>query len=720
VVVRNGRKWLVTILVGGLLVGMCFAALIPGIVTLATAQHYTSTEALTLGQLSEPSTVYDAKGNVIGYIGLEKREPVNSLAEVPKILQNAVIATEDSTFWTNDGFDLAGTARAAIKNATSGRIEQGGSTITQQLVKKRLLSSKQTVNRKVKELILAVRLTHQYSKREILTQYLNTVYFGPAASPGQGAYGVKAAVGRFFLVADPGPYYRAERLDEITLGQAALLAGIIRSPADYDPFAHPDAAKQRRSFVLQRMLDQGYITPQQRVAANAEPLPTINDASVLQPHDIWTDEVQKRLLNDPRLGATPQAREAKVLRGGLQIYTTKDPDLQAKADDAVYGPGGLPNKPGFSGALVAIDPRTGAVKAMAVPPYAQLQYNIATAEFPGRQTGSTWKVITEAAAFDSDKQFSPNDFVSGASPCAFGKLGETRNAEGSGSGTIRQMTEESVNCAFARIELAVGFDKVIDTAYKVGIDPARRGTAYELKPYLTLTLGTIGASPLEMATVAATIADSGVHHDPYFVQRVTDSSGRLVFDEAPTNFGTQAISPDAANCEMDVLRGVIKHGTGHPNAELADPNRIAFGKTGTTDRKADAWFLGGTPGQLVAAVWHGALSGTIPGAGFGGQIPAKIWSRFMNAALADQPIAVFPPAGPVCDRPGGRLGPDVTGQWTRFAPDATTGPGGPFVPTFRPSVRQNPPPTSAPSVDTTPTTVAVPPTPGNGPPGHRH
>ena len=170
------------------------------------------------------------------------------------------------------------------------------------------------------------------------------------------------------------------------------------------------------------MLDQGFITPQQRVAANAEPLPTINDASVLQPHDIWTDEVQKRLLNDPRLGATPQAREAKVLRGGLQIYTTKDPDLQAKADDAVYGPGGLPNKPGFSGALVAIDPRTGAVKAMAVPPYAQLQYNIATAEFPGRQTGSTWKVITEAAAFDSDKQFSPNDFVSGASPCAFGSI----------------------------------------------------------------------------------------------------------------------------------------------------------------------------------------------------------------------------------------------------------------------------------------------------------
>ncbi|TML63848.1 MAG: hypothetical protein E6G14_17835, partial [Actinobacteria bacterium] len=188
-------------------------------------------------------------------------------------------------------------------------------------------------------------------------------------------------------------------------------------------------------------------------------------------------------------------------------------------------------------------------------------------------------------------------------------------------------------------------------------------------PYLTLTLGAIESSPLEMATVAATIADSGVHHDPYFVQRVTDATGRVIFDEATTNSGTQAISESAANCEMDVLRGVITHGTGG-NARLAG-GHIAFGKTGTTDARANAWFIGGTPHQLVAAVWHGAISGNVPGAGFGGNVAARLWARFMNS-------------------PGGRIGVDQTG-WTRIAPDRPPSLFGPSTPT----VVVNPIPTTA-------------------------
>ncbi|TMK65313.1 MAG: hypothetical protein E6G60_05350 [Actinobacteria bacterium] len=191
-----------------------------------------------------------------------------------------------------------------------------------------------------------------------------------------------------------------------------------------------------------------------------------------------------------------------------------------------------------------------------------------------------------------------------------------------------------------------------------------------------------------MATVAATIADSGVHHDPYFVQRVTDATGRVIFDEATTNSGTQAISESAANCEMDVLRGVITHGTGG-NARLAG-GHIAFGKTGTTDARANAWFIGGTPHQLVAAVWHGAISGNVPGAGFGGNVAARLWARFMNSALAGQPNAEYPPPGPVCDRPGGRIGVDQTG-WTRIAPNRPPSLFGPSTPT----VVVNPIPTTA-------------------------
>ena len=257
------RNFLLTIVVGGVAVGACLAALLPGLATLGAAQHYTSDKLGDLRDLKQRSTVFDAASNVIGVLGLENREDAR-LEEIPKLIQDAVIAVEDQTFWSNDGVDLNATVRAFLKNLTSGEIEQGGSTITQQLVKNRILSKKRDINRKVREIILALRLNEKYSKREILEQYLNTVYFG------QGSYGVKSAVERFFLTADPGSTLpRPKRMEEITLAEAALLAGLISNPEGNNPFSNAGGAAARRTLALRRMVDQEFITPAQAEEADA-------------------------------------------------------------------------------------------------------------------------------------------------------------------------------------------------------------------------------------------------------------------------------------------------------------------------------------------------------------------------------------------------------------------------------------------------------------------
>jgi penicillin-binding protein 1A len=627
------RSVLRTILLGGAALGIAIAAFIPGVATVVGANKFHDLDSVKLRELSRRSTIYDADGRVMDVLGTEDREDAK-LSEVPKILQNAVIAVEDQTFWTNDGVDVNGMVRAAIKNVTTGDV-QGGSTITQQLVKNRILTPKRDLSRKVREIVLAMRLNSKYTKKQILEQYLNTVYFG------QGSYGVKAAVERFTLKTGPYGPYPGNDLEHVTVGQAALLAGLISNPEGDNPFVHPDRARARRAFALERMVGQDYITQEQADAANKEPLPSVKPAAELRPRSSWTEEIQDRLFTDPMfsaLGATEKERRAKVLKGGLKIQATMDPTTQRAAQKAIADI--LPENPGFTGALVAMDPRTGEVKAMvAGPGFASSQYNIATS-YPGRQAGSTWKTITLASALS--KGFSPNDTVSGSSPCEFGSLGRTQNAEGGGGTmTIRSATANSVNCAFARIELAVGFPPIINIAHAMGIKQQT------LQPILTLTLGTIESTPLEMATVASTIANNGVHHEPTFVSKITSPGGKVLFDATKTQ-GKQVISAQVAACEIDLLRGVINGGTGTA-ARLSD--RPVFGKTGTTDNKTDANFLGGTP-QLAAFVWHGNANAQVPGAGFGGQIPARIFKEFMDTALAGEPAAPFPAPGPVCDRPG--------------------------------------------------------------------
>jgi membrane peptidoglycan carboxypeptidase len=684
---RSLRTLVLTVVIGGLAVGASLAALIPGTVELAKAHHYTANVATNLSALSQRTTVYDVTGNtVIGTLGLQDRQPI-TFDEVPARVLNAVIATEDRTFWTNDGIDVGAAFRAFLINLSSGRIEQGGSTITQQLVKNRILTPKRDVHRKVKEMLDALRLNERFSKQKIMQEYLNTVYFG------QGSWGIKSAASRFFYTTDPGSsILRGKNLDELTVGEAALLAGLISNPEGNNPFTYPDRARRRRADVLRGEVTQKYITQAEADAANNEPLPTIKPPAELRPDNLLVAEVQDRLISDPRyasaLGSTVQERRDKVLKGGLKIYTTFDLGLQQMAEDAANNVKPPKADPEWVASLVAIEPATGAVRAMVgSPDFQNSQYNIATHPI-GRQPGSTWKVITLAAALQNG--YSPHDFVDGSQPCSVpskfpGADQFTINAEPHEGGymDLFEATAGSVNCAFVRLSTSEGQDKAIDMAHKLGI------TQKTLQKILTLSIGTIEATPLEMATVMATIASGGVHHTPYFVQKVVAPDGKILIDE--TSPGDRAIDTDVANCEQNVLRRVVTSGTG-TNAEV--PGQEIFGKTGTTDDKTDAWFIGGTP-ALATAVWYGYRPKATPGAGFGGDSAAPIFRAFMAGALAGKPDSPLPDPGPVCARPGEFVNPDGGRQVDYSFIDGLFGPKVTETPsTTRPGTSPNKPTTS--------------------------
>jgi penicillin-binding protein 1A len=675
---RTLTTFLLTIVIGGIAVGACLAALIPGTVEIATGHHYTAKQVGKLKALAEPTTIYWADGTPMGTLGLQVRDPIKSLNEVPKRALDAVIATEDRTFWTNDGIDLGAVFRAFLTNVTSGKIEQGGSTITQQLVKNRVLTPKRDVNRKIKEIEDALRLNEKFSKEKILTEYLNTVYFG------SGSYGIKAAASRYFLACDdPCVYPRGKRLDELTIGEAALLAGLISNPEGNNPFTYPDRAIRRRADVLRGEVSEKYITQAEADAANNEPVPTIPPPAEQRPRNFLVAEVQDRLLADTRLGNTPKERLDKVLKGGLKVYTTFDHTLQSEAVDATtnYRPSS-PSGPDWISSLVAIEPSTGAVKAMVGgTDFAVNQYNVAT-HTPGRQPGSTWKVITLAGALQAG--YSPDDTVDGTAPCAVPskfpnvppeQLPVNSEPHEGGDMSIWEATAGSVNCAFVRLSTSVGQDNLIALAHRMGIEQQT------LQRLLNLSIGTIEATPLEMATVMATIANNGVHHTPYVVAKAVNPDGTVLIDEAG-NPGDQVISPDVAKCEQNVLRGVVTHGTG---TEAEVPGETIYGKTGTSDELANAWFIGAVP-SLATSVWFGNQYGNVPDAGFGGSAAAPIFQEFMSQALQNVPDAPLPDPGAVCARPGEFVNPDGGRTATNPTPPA-------FVPqpaAAQPQVQQLP------------------------------
>ena len=625
-------RFLLTVLAAG--AGLAVALVLSSRSVSAIAAGATSdptTSAVQLTELSERSVVYDRGGNVLAVLHAdENRSPV-TLDQVPGHVVNAILDVEDDSFYEHGGIDLRSILRAAIANAESGEIRQGGSTITQQLVKQSLLTPERNLQRKVKEAVYAMRLEDQMTKEDILEQYLNTVYFG------YGAYGVQAAAETYWGI----------QAKDLTVEQGAFLAGIIRNPVGYDPFKRPELTKARRDFALQRMVTQRHLTQAEADRLKRVPLPRERHKPLPTRDDYFLEEVKQRLLDDKRLGETVQERYNAVFRGGLRIETTYDPRLQQLAEDAVNR--NIPDTKGrFVGALVSIEP-TGAVRAMvAGKGFEQAKYNLATGRGgSGRQPGSSFKTIVLLAAMENG--YGPNDTINGSEPCVVkGIKGqkpdpyEPGNYEGTrgGTGPIHAAISKSLNCAAIRLGLSLDPDpnkslaKVKEMANRLGLDRVEDAP-------ISISLGAEEATPLEMASAYSVLPADGIRHEPYFVQRVLDRRGKVLFETKRE--GERVLDPNVARAGVWTLRKVVDGGTG-TRARL--PGREVAGKTGTSQEWRDAWFVGFTP-QLVTAVWMGNPNkqDSMRSVGgirvTGGSYPARTWNAFMSAALAGQPSIPF-------------------------------------------------------------------------------
>ncbi|MEY2426929.1 MAG: hypothetical protein QOI61_2501 [Actinomycetota bacterium] len=594
-----------------------------------------SGEALEqMAELSQRSVVQRRDGSTLAVLHAdENREPVK-LSQVPKAMIDAVIGIEDDRFWKHHGVDLRGTVRALATNVSTGDVRQGGSTITQQLVKNSLLTPEKTVDRKVREALLAWRVEDHNTKNQILERYLNTVYFG------NGAYGVQAAAEVYF----------GKKASQLDIGDSVLLAGLIRNPVGYDPIRFPDKAKQRRRVVVERLVGSGVISAASGQRALARALPKGIESLEQKPNDYFVEEVKQALLRDRRLGETEAERYNAVFKGGLKIVTTLDKDVAAAAKEAVADI--LPDTAGkFTAALASIEPATGAVRAIVGgKDFDAQKFNLATQSH--RQAGSSFKTMVLVAAIREG--FGPSTVVDGTSPCTVNFPGhkpyKPGNYEGEGGGVISltDATKHSVNCAYVRLAAEVGLDNIEKAAEDMGITSNLKVHDCDcLTPSLALGGLDLGVSPLEMASAYATLAADGMYHKPYFIEKVLDRHGKVLFRGASR--GEQTVAPQTARVAVSILRNVVTGGTG----TRANPGKWpTFGKTGTAQDYTDAWFVGSTR-QLAAAVWMGSPVGKVQMRNvggvanvFGGSFPARIFGQFMRQAMQGRQALSFPSPDP--------------------------------------------------------------------------
>jgi 1A family penicillin-binding protein len=559
-----------------------------------------------------PTRIYSADGKLIANLYLENREviPLNRNAVS---LRQAVVAVEDERFYKHRGWDPEGVARAVYVDLVQGKT-QGASTITQQYVRNTVLISEKNVKslqRKVREMYLASEVEKRFSKDQILNMYLNTVYFG------EGAYGTEAASLTFF----------GKRASQLTLGESALIAGLAQSPSRYSPYDNMKAARTRQAEVLTAMVRNGYVSRAEADKAARAPLKLhrISATTGIYQAPYFVAYVKKLLQQ--KYGS------AVLFKGGLRVYTTLETRMQDQAESAVRNALSEPDDPDT--ALVAIDPTSGAIKAMVGGhDYAKHKFNYATQG--KRQPGSSFKAFVLTAAIE--KRIPPYRAIDSGSPAEIPAEPEpwiVSNSEGKGSGfiSIETATWHSVNTVFARLIHEIGPAYVRDLAMRMGIKT-------KLPAYDSIALGTIGVTPLEMASAYGTLANQGVHNEPMSITKVVAPNGKVIFAGKPTR--ERVLARSTARAVTTLLGGVISQGTG----TAADIGRPEAGKTGTSQNYRDAWFVGYTP-QLVTAVWVG-YGGTersmtdVHGIRvFGGTYPAEIWATFMSAALESQPTADF-------------------------------------------------------------------------------
>jgi penicillin-binding protein 1A len=555
-------------------------------------------------------TIKASDGTILQQSGPATRTQLG-VDEIPEQLKQAFIASEDRRFLQHDGVDAQGIVRAVVNNLRSQNVVEGGSTITQQLARILFLKQEKTLLRKVREVRLAQKMERELSKDKILERYLNLVYLG------SGAYGV----------ADAAETYFNKPAKELTLAQMATIAGLAPAPSIYAPDRNPEAAKQRRNLVLQRMLEDKVITAEQKQEAINEPLTVTSSQSkrtLVAPY--FTSFIQQELPNY----ISPEVIEA----GGLTVETTINPAWQQLAEDAVAKT--LKNQGRWENfkqaALVSVDPRSGEIKAMVGgKDFDKNKFNRATQA--KRQPGSTFKGFVYATGIATGmspyQEFADSPLVvDGYEPKNFDKGYR-------GSLDMRTAITKSVNIVAVRILLKVGFDPIIQLAHKMGIKS-------ELKPTYSLALGSSEVNLLEMTSAYGSFATQGIHNEVHGVTRILNRRGEEIWK---ANFTPErALDEDSAKIMTWMLRNVVENGTGGP-AQLSD--RAVAGKTGTTDEARDLWFIGYIP-QVVTGVWLGNDDNN-PTDGSSASA-AYTWNQFMAKAVKDMPVEKFPERPKLEDR----------------------------------------------------------------------
>ena len=589
-----------------------------GITGAATVGPRCDLDRLRPVEIGQNSFVYAADGSLLGSIPAEKnRQPV-SLQRISKWMRLGTVAIEDRRFYEHSGIDLEGIARALAADVQAGRVVEGGSTITQQLVRNLYISREVTFERKLIEACLAVRLNNRRSKQWILESYLNTVYYG------NHAYGVQAASQTYF----------SKPAWKLTLGQAALLAGLTQAPSVYDPLNKPDSALRRRNQVLQAMLAKGDITQRQYSGAVAD------RQLHLRPGRVYTRIREPYFFSFVREQLITQYGANTVRSGGLRVYTTVDRRFQQQARNAILRT--LPYRDDPAAAIVSINPSNGAIRAMAAvtPGRRGNQFNLASQA--RRQAGSTFKtfVLTAAVAEGVDPDstyYSSRPFVYQPDPLSDPWEVSTYSHEYLGSTSIHNATLASDNTVFAQLTLDLGPEKVAEMAHRLGVRSNLKTKEGVYVP--SLGLGSAGISPLDMASAYATLAAGGIYSEPMAIRKVVLPDGTVDTDAGWGKPQRRRVIPDWVADEVtQILEDNIDEGTGTGAGVFFD--RPAAGKTGTTDDHTDAWFCGYTP-TLSTTVWVGYPQAQIPMESVhgisvaGGTFPATIWNLFMRSSIGN-------------------------------------------------------------------------------------
>ena len=662
-------RFVAIVLAGALLLTGVVIGVAPRVWSIANAHEELPIVLPEFQPLSQRTYVYDAAGNVIAVFERENSQPIG-LEQVPPDVIRAILAVEDNEFYSHKGVNVRGFMRALLSNFSSDAPRQGASTITQQVVKNEFLAGLPRDGRyKALQAHYATMLEKKISKDEILERYLNTVFFG------NNAYGLQAAAEVYF----------GKDAAALTTVEGAFLAGLVRSPSGYDPIRKPERSRARFRQVTDRLADVGIVTKEEaKELAESYVLPeqVRSTATVTTEPSYYSAALREYLLERSNLlGDTEQARANLLYRGGLRIYTTLDPRMQTAAEEARNK---LPdNAAGFDAAVISLDTQTGAIKAMVggrkyEPGKSEINMSLVP-----RQTGSSIKLFILAAALQAGAQ--PTDVIAGDRPCKLPNPGnedepfEIQEGAAGFTGPLNRLTWLSINCAYARLSQIVGLNRMVDSVYRMArspylyqgqeLDSRRRRPVEALASFAT---GANEMAPIDMAAGMQTIANQGLHHEPYYVEYIEKPDGTRMYTHADA--GTQVLDPGVALTAVDILKGVLRQGTA--SKALSKFPRPAAGKTGTQEDNTNSWFVGSSP-QLTTAVWVGNPNGYVPmvcGSVKGKQVcnipefrdldgvtkvqggtyPARIWGAYMESALEPFPADDWP-APPAPTRKAVRL-----------------------------------------------------------------